>query len=78
MSYKRTYCEDRNISHNDVSCEVLVRCNHIFFLKSFGLPLICGICAEGAIEYAAVSLGNCCCLFVQQHFVFSKTFILRI
>ena len=30
-----------------------------FFLKSFGLSLISGICAETATYYAAVGLGNC-------------------
>ena len=56
MSYSKTYNEVTNVLHNDMSSEVLVECNHAsFFLKSFGLPLISGICAEAATNYAAVS-----------------------
>ena len=51
---------------------VLVECNHNFFLTSFVLSLISGICAEAATDYAAVSLYICCYFYLQQHFVCSE------
>ena len=31
MSYSEPYHEFRNVLHDDMSCEVLVKCNHTFF-----------------------------------------------
>ena len=31
MSYSKMYHEGRNVLHDDMSCEVLIKCNHIFF-----------------------------------------------
>ena len=66
MSYCKTYHEVRNVLHDYISSDVLFKCN--FFLKSFGLSITSGICEEDAIDYAAVSLDNCCHGSFQKHF----------
>ena len=80
MSYRRTcltvkHHEVRNVLHDDMSCVVLVQCNHFFPDILWVIPNI-WICAEAATNLAAVSLGNL--FFLQQHFVCSKTCFLRI
>ena len=57
--HERSSCRrtNRTVKHY-MSCVVLVICNY-FFLKSIGLSLISGICAEAATDYAAVNLENC-------------------
>ena len=80
MSCRRTYLavkhEVRNVLHDDMFCYVLVICYHTFFLKSFGLSLISGICVEAATNYAAVSIGNwyCFCFFQQLLFALRHAF----
>ena len=54
MSYSKTFHDIGNILHDDMSCEVLVNCNHTFYLKILWVISNIWICTEATTNYAAV------------------------
>ena len=60
MSYSKTYHDIVNVLHDDMSCEVLVNCNHTFFLKILWVISNIWYLYRNYNQLCCCGLGNCC------------------